>query len=455
MLRMMRVLLLMIGGLVLSAAAAANPVALVKIEGAIGPATSDYFSRALAEAQDEGATALIVQLDTPGGLDTAMRDIIRDILRAPMPVIAYVAPGGAHAASAGTYILYAAHVAAMAPATNLGAATPVRVGGMPGGGEPPEEPEPGAEERAPAGSTMERKMINDATAYIRSLAELRGRNADWAELAVREAASLSASEALEKNVIEIVASDLEQLLEKLDGRAVKLSAQTVTLQTADAEVLRLEPGWRTQLLSVITNPNVAYILMLIGIYGLIFELANPGGFVAGVLGGISLLLALFAFQALPINYTGLALLLLGLAFMVAEAFVPSFGILGLGGLVSFVIGSVMLLDTESPAFEISLALVGGFAVASLLILFGIAALALRAHGRPVVTGGEQLVGAEGEAMYDFAGKGQVRVHGEIWGAVVDMPVFKGDRVRVLGREGLRLKVERVGAPPAGDPRVHI
>lgn len=439
MLKLVRMLLL-IGGLI-SGAAAAGPVALLSIEGAIGPATSDYFSRALEEAQEKGATALVVRLDTPGGLDTAMRDIIREILGASIPVIAYVAPNGARAASAGTYILYAAHVAAMAPATNLGAATPVRVGGA------PEEVEPDADEAseaAPAGTAMERKVVNDATAYIRSLAELRGRNAEWAEQAVREAASLSAAEALERDVIDIVAADLEQLMAKLDGRTVELPAGAVTLQTADAEILRLEPDWRTELLSVLTNPNVAYILMLIGIYGLIFELANPGGFVAGVLGGICLLLALFAFQALPIDYTGLALLLLGLGLIVGEAFVPSFGILGIGGLVSFVIGSVMLFDTESPAFGISLALIGGFAVASLLILFGVATLALRSHGRPVVTGGQQLIGAEGEAMYDFAAKGQVRVHGEIWGAVVDMPVYKGDRVRVLGREGLRLKVERVG-----------
>lgn len=428
---------------------AAKPVVVLELTGAIGPASSDYVERAMRDPVAREAQAVVIRIDTPGGLDTSMRDIIRSIIASPVPIIAYVAPGGARAASAGTYILYASHVAAMAPGTNLGAATPVQLGG--GGGAPGSEPLEDDKEKPAAQpkTAMERKVVNDATAYIRSLAELRGRNADWAERAVREGVSLGAQRALEHDVIDLVADSLDDLLRKVDGRTIEVGATTVTLATANAEVVSIKPDWRTRLLAVITNPNIAYILMLIGIYGLIFELANPGGLVPGVLGGIALVLALFAFQALPINYAGLALIVLGLAFIVAEMFVTSFGILGIGGVIAFVIGSVMLLDTEAPAFQLSLQLIGGFAVVSVLLLGGVITMLLRTRRRPVMTGGSGLVGAEGTAVAAFSGTGRVRVHGEIWTAVSTQPVAKNQPVRVVDRDGLRLRVE-----PIPDSIVH-
>lgn len=430
-------------------AAATEKVVVLELTGAIGPASSDYIERALRKPEVQGSQAIILRIDTPGGLDTAMRDIVQAIIGSPAPIIAYVAPGGARASSAGAYILYAANVAAMAPGTNVGAATPVQLG-APGALEP--EPD-GQQNERPAPqpkNAMERKILNDAVAYIRSLAALRGRNADWAEQAVREAASLSATEALQRGVIDIVADDLNDLLRQLDGRTVTLGASTLTLATANAEVLRLEPDWRTRLLAVITNPNVAYILMLIGIYGLIFELAAPGSIVPGVLGGICLLLALFAFQALPISYAGLGLVLLGLAFIAAEAFVPSFGILGIGGVVSFVIGSVMLFETNTAAFRLSLGIIAGFAIVSVLLLAGMIAMLLRSRRQPAASGADRLIGTAGEAAYDFDGRGQVRVGGELWSAHSDVPLARGQRVRVLARDGLQLRVEPISVSERSD-----
>src|SRR5690606_22207264 len=310
--------------------------------------------------KDRGAPIFIVQLDTPGGLDTAMRDMIKATLASPVPVVIYVAPSGARAASAGTYLLYASHVAAMAPATNLGAATPVQIGSPPPPSSKPEQKEEKDDKEEPpvAGTAAERKAINDSIAYIRGLAELRGRNAEWAESAVRTAASLSASAALEQNVIDIVAEDLDDLLRQLDGRRVRVSTGEVQLATRSLEVERIEIDWRTQLLSVITNPNVAYLLMLIGVYGLLLEGYNPGAILPGVVGGICLLLALYAFQVLSVNYAGLALMVLGIALIIAEAFSPSFGALGLGGIIAFVIGSIILMDTEVPGFQIARSLIG-------------------------------------------------------------------------------------------------
>lgn len=412
------------------AAWATTPVALLTIKGPIGPATADYIDHGMGEARRDGAGLIVLEMDTPGGLDTAMRDIIQDILASPIPVAAYVAPAGARAASAGTYILYAAHIAAMTPGTNLGAATPVSI--MPSGAT--------GTDKGNGGGTMEHKMVNDAVAYIRSLAELRGRNADWAEEAVRNAASLSASEALNKHVIDLITPSLSGLLKAVDGRQVQVKGSTVTVRSAGAAIIRIDPNWRTQLLAVLTNPNVAYVLMLLGIYGLFFEFVNPGSVIPGVLGGISLLLALFAFQALPINYAGLALILLGIAFMIAEAFVPSFGALGIGGVTSFVVGSLMLMDPRMHAFGISYALIASFALVSLMAIMGAATLAFRAHGRPVVSGREQMIGSEGEAIADFKGKGRVLIRGEIWIATADSPIRAGQRVKVERLDGLKVHV---------------
>ncbi len=405
---------------------------VLDVRGVIGPATGDYVRRGLRVAAARDAAVVILEMDTPGGLDTAMREIVRAILASPVPVVAYVAPSGARAASAGTYLLYACQVAAMAPGTNLGAATPVRIG------KPPA--------RGGSGDAMKHKMVNDAAAYIRSLAELRGRNAEWAERAVREAASLPAEDALKRHVIDLMAVDVPQLLRRLDGRTVRVAGGVWrTLHTRGLRVEYRKPGWRTRLLGVVTHPDVAYILMLVGIYGLLFEFATPGYVLPGVTGAVSLLLALYAFQVLPINYAGLALLLLGVVFMVAEAFVPSFGTLGIGGLASFVAGSVMLFDTGAGDYEIAYPLIAGVALASALFLIGAVGLIVKARRRPVVSGYEGLIHARGEVLEGFEREGRVRVHGEVWAARARGPLHAGQRVRVTGRDGLTLIVE----PSAG------
>jgi membrane-bound serine protease (ClpP class) len=447
--------------------AARTGVAVLRISGAIGPATSNYVTRGLTQAAADGAPLVVLEIDTPGGLDSAMRDIIQGILAAPMPVIGFVTPQGARAASAGTYILYAAHVAAMAPATNLGAATPVAIGGptppprpspadsepaaeQDGGSDPVPAPD-GAEDRAPTSrpgtpepaSAMERKSINDAVAYIRSLAEQRGRNADWAERAVREAASLSAQGALESNVIDLIASDLADLLRLLDGYSIDFNGRRMTLETAALVPYQIEPDWRTRLLEVISDPTVAYMLMLLGIYGLIFEGYNPGAIVPGVVGAIALLLALFAFQVLPVNYAGLALILLGIVLMLAEFMVPSFGALGIGGIAAFIFGSVILIDVDIPGYGISLPVIVSMSAAGALAIFGIVWLAMKSRARPVVSGVEEMAGAIGTALGDFAQDGAVWVHGERWQAVTDVPIHAGQRLRVVRIDGLTLHVEPV------------
>jgi membrane-bound serine protease (ClpP class) len=429
------------------------------IDGPIGPATSDYIVRGIERAEDDGAELVLLRIDTPGGLDTSMRAIIRAILSSTIPVVAYVAPSGAHAASAGTYILYASPIAAMAPGTNLGAATPVQIGAMPGGPEPGNEPgnekpdgsaphdsakdDAGAPSKAPrsAPPDLRLKAINDAVAYIRSLAQLRGRNVDWAEKAVLEAASLSAEDALKENVINIIAPNETDLMAQLDGREVVIGGTTRTLSTAGIAILDVAPDWRTRLLSVITDPNVASILMMIGIYGLIFEFYSPGLYAPGVIGAICLLLALYAFHVLPIDYGGLALLILGVALMVAEAFAPSFGALGIGGLAAFVIGSVMLIDSDVPGFQPSWAVVGSFAIVVGGLFAALMMVVMRARQRPVVTGPEQMAGTIGPVVEWRDGRGHIRVRGELWEARSSASLGPGDRVRVVAIDGLTLDVQ--------------
>lgn len=423
------------------------PVVVLTVNGAISPASADFVTRGLARAAQQGAQLVILQIDTPGGLDTSMRQIIKDILASPTPVAAFVAPGGARAASAGTYILYASHIAAMAPGTNLGAATPVQIGGAPGTREPEKDGQEAdksgknsrGKDSAPMDS-MTKKMTHDAAAYIRGLAQMRGRNAEWGERAVREAVSLSAKEALDLKVIEYIADDVSHLLKQLHGKKVKILNEEQVLDTAEASVERVAPDWRTEVLAFITDPNIAYVLLLVGIYGLFFEFSNPGYVLPGVAGMICLLLAMFAFQLMPVNYAGLALIVLGVAFMVAELFFPSFGSLGIGGIIAFVMGSVMLIDTDVPGYGIAWPVIGAVALASALFLFFVVGAALKARRRPVVSGREQMIGSVGEMLEDSAGEGMARVQGELWTVKSPVPLKAGQKVRVTAMDGLTLTV---------------
>ena len=476
------VVVFVIGTLLAGLATAQNsrPVVwLLGIDGPIGPASADYFIANLKQAGRAKAALFVLELDTPGGLDLAMRDMIKAILASPIPVATYVAPSGARAASAGTYLMYASHIAAMAPATNIGSSTPVSIGGegslfpMPGRSRP-EAPEPGtstAQPKAPqtsasrpsmsasaavvdgsadeklrtaapaTGTTMERKVVNDAAAYIRGLAELRGRNVQWAETSVREAANLTASDALAQHVIDLIAPDLDQLLHALDGREVRVDGRTVTLDLKNATIKRVTPGWRYELLSLITDPNVAYVLLMIGIYGLLLEFYHPGTGVPGVVGVICLLLAGYALQMLPINYAGLALLLVGIGLMLGEAFAPGFGVLGIGGAIAFVLGSMLLMQSDLPAYQISLPIIAAFAVSSVAIFVFVIGAAMKIRRTKVITGRESIVGDSAEVMEDFTERGLVCLHGEIWQARSRVPLTKGSMVRIVGLGDLVLTVE--------------
>jgi membrane-bound serine protease (ClpP class) len=419
-----------------------DPVAwLLQINGAIGPATSDYVIRNLTAATLANVQVVVLTMDTPGGLDTSMREIIRAILDSPIPVVGFVSPPGSRAASAGTYILYASHIAAMSPATNLGAATPVQI---PLGIDLPEPKKPSDNDtgidQADQNPTnaLEKKMTNDAAAYIRSLAELRGRNIEWAELAVRQASSLSAHEALEKNVIDLVAEDVATLLNEIDGWQLILQGKTIELETDSIVIVEIVPDWRYRFLGVITNPNIAYILMLIGIYGLFLEFYNPGGIIPGVAGAICLLLALYAFQVLPISYAGLGLIGLGILLMIMEAFVPSTGILGIGGVIAFVLGSVILMDTESEAFQIALPLIFAVALFSAGVLILLVGMIMRSRHSALVSGDSAMIGENAEVMEDFTEQGLVRVHGELWQAVSEKSVHKGQFLPIKAIKGMKL-----------------
>lgn len=431
---------------------------MIEIRDAIGPATSDYFTRSLKAAEQQRASLFIVQLDTPGGLDSAMRDMIRAVLASSVPVVIYVGPSGARAASAGTYLLYASHIAAMAPATNLGAATPIQIGGTP----TPERETPKADDEkskesgtptSEPGTAAERKAVNDAVAYLRGLAELRNRNADWAETAVRRGASLSSSTALKEGVIDVIASNVDDLLAKIDGRRVKLPSGEVQLSTKGLTIERIEIDWRTRLLSMLTNPNVAYLLMLMGVYGLLLEGYNPGAILPGVVGGISLILALYAFQVLSVNYAGLALMALGVALIVGEAFAPSFGVLGIGGIIAFVFGSIILMDNEVPGFQIATSLIGAIATAGGVVMLTMVMYFARSRRTPVTTGREQLLREQPIALTDFTSAGQVKLHGELWNAITTGRVKAGERLKVVRVDGLTLHVEPQGTAARLDERV--
>jgi membrane-bound serine protease (ClpP class) len=454
---------LLLALLLLSFTANGKQAWVIPVQGAIGPASSDYISRELVLASEQDVALIIFKMDTPGGLDSAMRDIIREITTSSIPIATWVGPSGARAASAGTYILLASHIAAMANATNLGAATPVSIGlqgSQPSPENPAEDADSGAKsefsansdsasenKKVSANTTHEKKAINDATAYIKGLAKLHGRNEKWAEKAVTEAASLDAQEALAENVIDFIADDLQQLLEFSNGRQINLAGADSVLMLDDVELIERIPDWRYQFLSTITNPNVAYILMLIGIYGLLLEFYNPGIGLPGVLGGICLLLAMYALQMLPVNYAGLALILLGITLFVAEAFSPSFGILGLGGIVSFILGSIFLMDSDLPAYQIAKPLIYSLSLILAAFTFVMIYMLLKIRRKTVTTGVDCLVGKFATVTEDFdAGKGWVEVNGETWQATNNHKLTVGQKVIIEGILGLSLEVSEQDKP---------
>ena len=472
--------------------AGAGAVWLVDLDGAVGPASADLVIRTIEDAGAADAEALVIRMDTPGGLDKSMRNLVKAILAADVPVVTYVSPSGARAASAGTYIAYASHVAAMAPATNIGSSTPVSIapqqqpprtpspfrpgardqdsgaeepgdtggtraaGGAEEGAGKNEAPRPGDEaaetpaEPAPAlppADAKTRKVVNDAVAYLQSLAELRGRNVEWAEKTVREGANLRASAALEQNVIDLVAPNLAVLLQELDGTEVTLGENTRTLATAEAELVRIETDWRHELLSIITDPSIAYGLLIVGVYLLMLEFYNPGTMFAAVTGVICLLLGAYGLQMLPVNYAGLALIGVGIAMLILEVMTPTYGVLGVGGVVAFVIGSIILVDSDLPGYQLPIAIVAGFAAATGGVAFFVFGAAVRARRAKLVSGVEGMVGGSALVLEGFQEQGAVRAFGEIWQARSSAPLAKDTTVRITGVSGLILAVE-----PDSEPR---
>ena len=460
--------------LLTSAAVAQSKIVVLDIQGGIGVATADYLSSGLQHAKEQNAELVIIDIDTPGGLVKPMRDMVQEILNSPVPVATYVTPAGARADSAGTYILLASHVAVMAPTTHIGAATPVSLNGedaTPGQFEEPAEMEEPADdgdsgeteeasdengEREPpprAGSAMERKVLNDAVAYIRGLAERYGRNADWAEDAVVDAATLTAEEALEMNVIEFIAEDHADLLEQVNDHEVKLNSELVALETDSVTIENFEPNWRIKILSAIANPEIVLLLGIVGLYGLMYEGWNPGAIVPGVVGVICLLLAAYALQVLPVNYAGLALIIVGIGLMTAEAFAPSFGALGLGGIAAFVFGAIMMFDTGIPGFGISLAFVIGLAIVAAAAIIWLVGFALKLRNRGAVSGKGSIIGGVGTAMEDFTGDGKIWLEGESWAARSKVPIEKDQQVVVTAMKGLTLEVKPTSTRDTSEPQV--
>lgn len=426
-----------------SPAHAANRAVVLDVNGVIGPAIADYVGRELRAASPGETGVVVLRMNTPGGLDTSMRTIVSAILASPVPVVTFVAPSGARAASAGTYIAYASAIAAMAPGTNIGAATPVQLNANPlmpnNGSEQKREPQNKSDEPA---DTETRKIVNDAVAYIRSLAALNRRNADWAADAVRSAVSIPASEALTLHVVDVVAKDVPDLLLQIDGRTAIVNGKPMRLATAGLAIVNVQPDWRTDFLALITNPDVAFILMLIGVYGLIMEFFSPGAAVPGLVGAISLLVAFYALALMPINYVAAGLVIFGICLMVAEVHIGAFGALGVGGIAAFVIGALLMFPSHTPGMALSNAVVVAAIVGAALMLSALTVL-MRSRKRPIATGSEALIGAEGETVSWQGDEGRVRIRGEIWRAHAAAPLPAGASVKVIKRDGLLLLVEAI------------